>query len=612
MLVEARERVMNASLRAKGLMSILAMVLLATLLPGCCVGGEDTGQVLIGLTDADGDFLSYTVDVLSLTLENANGDVVDTLPLTTRIDFTEYTEMTEFMTAATVPTGHYVRADMRLDYSDADIQVEVNSEAVAAEVQDAEGNPITTIDVTMKLSEEDYLIIAPGVPSHLIIDFDLRTSNEVDSTVNPPVVTVDPVMIADVNLDDLSPHRLRGLLRSVDTDADTFDVRIRPFSLVQGDFGTIEVTVEDATVYEIDGQTGTGSDGLALLAEQPSLTPTIVAGDLSISPFQFIAREVYAGSSVPHGTRDVLTGHVTARAGDVLTVRGASIKSAERTLLFNDTVSLLIGGDTRVTQQALHTSGLNKDDISVGQRIMVFGELSDQQTDTLQLDATNGHVRMLTTTIIGTVNSIDDQILSMGVQAIGLRRVAIFDFSGTGSDGNDADPENYEVSMASLNTSTLSPSDPVKIRGFASAFGQAPPDFLARTVVDVLSERALMLVSWQNRGVVAPFAEISPDGLVVDLTNTSRLHHLFRLVFVTDLNDLLAQPTCKPTENGRGCFTISRNGSMQVYTSFAEFEEDLESMLDGRGNLVKRISASGAFDDATTTLTTRTMTVLIR
>ena len=37
---------------------------------------DECGTVLIGLTDADGDFLNYTVDILSLTLETADGRTV--------------------------------------------------------------------------------------------------------------------------------------------------------------------------------------------------------------------------------------------------------------------------------------------------------------------------------------------------------------------------------------------------------------------------------------------------------------------------------------------------------------------------------------------------------
>ena len=49
----------------------------------------DCGTTLIAITDADGDFLSYTVDVTSLKLKKANGTLVETLPASTRIDFAQ-------------------------------------------------------------------------------------------------------------------------------------------------------------------------------------------------------------------------------------------------------------------------------------------------------------------------------------------------------------------------------------------------------------------------------------------------------------------------------------------------------------------------------------------
>ena len=44
----------------------------------------ECGTVMVALTDANGDFLNYTVDVQSLTLETGNGRVVETLPSSTR------------------------------------------------------------------------------------------------------------------------------------------------------------------------------------------------------------------------------------------------------------------------------------------------------------------------------------------------------------------------------------------------------------------------------------------------------------------------------------------------------------------------------------------------
>src|SRR5262245_62018422 len=84
------------------------------------------GTVFLSLTDADGDFLGYTVDVVSLTLKKANGAVVETLPVTTRVDFAQLVDLTEFVTAAMIPNGTYVEGSIRLDYSNAEVTVEVN------------------------------------------------------------------------------------------------------------------------------------------------------------------------------------------------------------------------------------------------------------------------------------------------------------------------------------------------------------------------------------------------------------------------------------------------------------------------------------------------------
>ena len=58
--------------------------------------GTGEGDLVISLTDAEGDFTTYTVDVTSITLTKQNGAEVSTLPLSTTVDFAQYTEMTEF------------------------------------------------------------------------------------------------------------------------------------------------------------------------------------------------------------------------------------------------------------------------------------------------------------------------------------------------------------------------------------------------------------------------------------------------------------------------------------------------------------------------------------
>src|SRR6266481_8151651 len=110
--------------------------------------GTASGDVVISLTDAPGDFLMYAVDVTSVTLIRADGAVVEALPNATRVDFAQYTELTEFISSVSVPSGIYVGAKLRLDYTNANVQVEVGGAAVPAIVRDANGQPISTLDAT--------------------------------------------------------------------------------------------------------------------------------------------------------------------------------------------------------------------------------------------------------------------------------------------------------------------------------------------------------------------------------------------------------------------------------------------------------------------------------
>jgi hypothetical protein len=93
---------------------------------------SECGTVFIGMTDADGDFVNYTVDVLSLELETANGRIVETLPRMTRINFTDYVDMTELVTAASIPPATYVSGTIRIDYTNSEVFVEANGESKQA------------------------------------------------------------------------------------------------------------------------------------------------------------------------------------------------------------------------------------------------------------------------------------------------------------------------------------------------------------------------------------------------------------------------------------------------------------------------------------------------
>ena len=126
---------------------------------------SECGTVIVGLTDLDGDFLNYTVDVKQLTLETAGGRTVATLPRSTRINFTDYVDLTELLTVATVPPDTYVSGTITLDYADAEVFVEADGNAKQAVVTDLDGNALGQTELKIVLPDQDQLVVRRGLPA---------------------------------------------------------------------------------------------------------------------------------------------------------------------------------------------------------------------------------------------------------------------------------------------------------------------------------------------------------------------------------------------------------------------------------------------------------------
>jgi hypothetical protein len=475
----------------------LVMLAASFIMTGCGGGGSEnqsgSGEVVISLTDAQGDFATYTVDVVSIKLTRADGTEVETLPLATRVDFARYTDVSEFLTAATVPNGRYVKGSMVLDYANADIRVEdADGDAQpATAVVDSQGGPIGRLEVNVVLEGRSALPVTPGVPKNLLLDFDLEQSNSVAFAGSDVTVTVTPVLIAEVDPQLPKVHRLRGPLQGVNMAEDRFRLYIRPFfhPIRTGPryFGSLAVNTDEETFYEIDGISYQGAPGLAVLDTLPQFAPVIARGDLRFSPLRFEAREVYAGSSVPGGALDVVRGSVVERtANDAIIVKGATLIRGDGVMVFNDRVTVQLDPSTAVTRQ-LSTDTFDIDDISVGQRIVVFGTVTNDAVSDLQLSAANGYARMRLSTLRGRVEALpeDQSWLALKLASINNRSIALYDFTGTGFDtAGDADADFYEINTGSLSLEGIGVADPVAVAGFPTAFGSAPPDFTAQTVAN--------------------------------------------------------------------------------------------------------------------------------
>ncbi|MEQ9451795.1 MAG: DUF4382 domain-containing protein [Pseudomonadales bacterium] len=589
----------------------LLLVALLTL-AGCGGGGgssaaapnpngttSESGQLMIGLTDAEGDFLIYDVTVSSLTLERQNGDVVDALPLATRVDFAELTEVTEFLNIATVPAGNYHTVNVQLDFSDANIVVEdVNGVGVVAQALDAAGNALDVVDLELKLTTSDVINIRPGAPQAFSLDFDLAASNSVDMSANPPVVTVEPFLLATPELETDREHRVRGIVRDVDQTEQLINLAVRPFRHRQGSFGSLDVHVDENTEYEVDGVGLIGADGLAALAALDANAPLQALGQVSATEGErmFTATTVVAGSSVPWADADVLRGVVVGRTDDVLTVGGAHIEFTDGRRAYRGSYTVLLDEDTTVSSPGSNEPTI--DSISVGQRVLVWGEFTDDVT----LDAER--VRMRLSGFSGEVVQRDPLIVDLF--ALSGRNPQRYDFSGTGMDvDHDADPDSYEVSTGLLPLTTVEPGDLVRGRGLVHDFGQAPPDFNARTVVDVGTDQlaAALYLGWMTPASTA-LTSLTPARIDVALAD-ARVALKLRGV-PRDYLDALTTIALTAPSSGRGVYAVRVRGDQQLhlFRDFADLVDEIMAQLDG-GNLLHRITAQGRYNAGQQELVTR-------
>lgn len=599
------------------------MALLASLLMAACSGGQtpvtagsgssnsascdtgnstpqtddDCGEVVIGLTDAEGDFVTYAVNVTSLTLVRSDGLVVETLPATARVDFAQYLELTEFVAAAAIPPGSYTSGKIRLDYSDAEIFVEKGAEISAAVVLGQNGSPLLDAEFEIVLDSRQQLVVRRGIPALLTIDFDLGASHEVNLAATPVTATAEPYLLAEVDPVDSKELRLRGPLLSVDTDSSTYLIGVRPFHLRDGLFGRARIKTDANTVFEIDGVTFEGSAGLAAMAELQAGTATLAFGSLNILTRSYLAATVYAGSSVPGQNLDVVRGNVIKREGNSLTVRGATFVPAQGRATFRRTATVTISDATKVLKAGAHDGNLSITDISVGQRINAFGSASVSADTGILLDASQGRVRLLATRLEGVAKSILPGQIDVDLRSIDRRPTSIFDFAGTGlSTAVDADPANYEIATGAMSNAELSEGDAVRVFGFVNRFGEAPPDFTARSVADYSDSRALLAIGWGAGGTAAPFASLGPDGILLDLGNPEigARHYLRQGDVFTDLLDLSTTPLIAPHPERPGIFAIRQNNKIWIHSDFALFANDLAARLDGSSR-VRGMYARGGY-----------------
>ena len=561
---------------------------------------SEEGEVLIGVTDAPGDFVAYEVAVTSLKLTHQNGAVVETLPRSSNIDFAQYVELTEFLTIATVPRGQYVKGTMTLDYSDAAIYVENESgETVKADaVVDVNGDAVTTLELDVNLENANRLIVAPGVPAHLTVDFDLQASNtvELDSPAGVSVI-VEPLLLAEISREGAKPHRARGALKEVFIDRQAFSLYLRPGRnrVIGGERNhSLPVVTDDETHFDIDGEMFSGVDGLGKMSELAPLSAVVAKGNYRLNPVRFVATEVYAGSSVPGGDRDLVRGVVISRDSDTVNIKGAVLVRADGVAEFNTDISVALSDLADYSKQA-SAEQVSAADISVGQRISASGMLMSNSLGQRELNTDDGHVRLLMTTVGGAVAANDDNMV-VALSSLAGRNPSSFDFTGTGVSAEfDADPFSYEIDKNGLLAADIDTNSTIKAAGHVQAFGMAPADFVAETIVDVSALPATLRVNWIEP-TTASIDTSSMESLMLGLEGTGRFHHISQAGSKLDLLSQDNPTVVEFAESDRTHFVVLQGSARVLHSDGSTFIADIDTRI-AEGALPVGLESWGRYDN---------------
>ena len=639
----------------KRLAALLGACLFGLVAAGCHNNNQDSGfgvaWTTLSLTDDMGQFTNYTVTVDSVVLIGKLNGPITAVAVPEVVDFTRLQNLSELWATASVPVDTYTGAIITLDYTSAQISVNVNGTPVQATLLDPSGIVPATVAVTVSFDPNNLLVLQPTFATsnalRVAVDFDLYASNKVDLTTSPPTVTVKPYMSLSTTEPDTKLIRVRGPLINSNVDIATHTVVVRPFFDEVNSLGILTVFNSPTTIYTLDGILYVGAPGITALS-QTSAGTTMTAAYTTFEPTTtpapginagiFHSVYVVAGGTLEDFFTDGLEGDVIARSGNVLTVHGATLfANLAQVVQYEDKDSqVIVGPSTQVTADGVATLGpLNFNSIAVGQHITARGLYSLSPAGVTMLDATGsastdtGSVRIQSTEIFGSLISSSTGSLFLNLQNIENWPASIYNFAGNGATAaQDSTAANYAVNTGALTLPAAGAGDPLWIDGFTSPFGSAPPDFLAQAVNAEPTEPASIVVTWTGTGTAAPFATLTSTSLSLDLANAALGSGQLRIGAESiDIKTLTASPvigaaaaTVAPTSGlplfaplfsvGPGAIAEAASANILSFNSFAAFATQLGTSV-AAATPATQFVARGFYNRAANTFTASSIDVVL-
>jgi hypothetical protein len=678
--------------------------LLLTALAAC------NGSAVVTLTaiPSTDTYLAYRVGLKSVELQTSNGrSVTAVLPNATTVDLARLTNLSEVVGSATLAQGNYSQALVTLDYGSAQIIYDNGTvDGLPLTPLGANGQGLGQITVLLYLDPSDQLSAVRGSSGRLSLGFNLAASNIVN--VAQKTVTVMPMMAASALPIDSKMVRLRGPLNSVNSSDTGFTAGIVPFDFGTAGAGSLSVSAQSVTTFEINGTPSSGSAGMTQLAAlKPGVmieafgtmttststsstssffstastgstetcsdgtTPSSVNGVLTCTDgstltstassgttetcsdgttpvtmngvltctdgstltttaastatgtgitttVNFSASQVLAGSSAQGSGFDRVSGIVTGRSGNTLTIdEGTLVTNEGANSLVDGTATVKIGPNTQVTQFSSASTQTNgTQDISVGSLIYAFGTASAISSGTVTLDASAGRARIGQTTASGTVASVPStDTLVLKLATLGGRSATSFDFTGTGaSSAQDASAAAYQVSVGSLTSTNATVNSPVQVTGLVSPFGAAPPALSGTTLLDYTTIDAELVMDYAT-GTPSPFASYITSEIVLDARNGSvgTRHQIQVGAQSVDIVGIASDPIIVPSASVTNTvFTIGHavTGTYENFDTYSAFITKLQLELNGNV-LVTGVTASGQYTSTSYTFSASGMTIFL-
>ena len=597
--------------------ALRAMVCGAAVLVAACSTSHPAppGTPVVTMSDLtnSGDFISYIVNINAIQLTRNDGGIVAPLVTPLTVDLARLNTGPELVEAPALPEGTYTSALIALDWtlgtgSAQPVWLNINGETRSASPVDASGAGMTTASVSVTFDPSHPLVITHNHSVRLQVEVDLLASNELTTATTGAEVQVQPFAVITPAPVDATVLRLRGLYVTTQDVPSGFYLNTRPFYALASALGAVIVNTNAQTYFNINRTVYTGSAGLAVVAQQLQNTPLAVYGTLDnlsgVTP-TFNATEVYVGTSQESQLAYYLTGTVTARSGNTITLRAADVVTPLGITTYSDSIPVTLGTDTPVFEDGIATPGLTIADVSVGQLITVAGQPQVNSAQALTgIDATSGLVRLRPTTLWGTQNA--DATLDL--LSLGRFAPAALNFAGTGTSGHDATAGAYVSDLSAVPPGPVTTTgELLQQQGTVAPFGSAPPDFAARTLTPGPGSLQTLVVNWVSGGSTAPFSSISSSGLVVNLASAElgTTHEIRTGPASLDLKSLPASPLITTTGADQsqlqlaiGSTTLTKGVS--VFNSAIPFASAVASTFNG-SNKIFRLVAYGQYDSATNT-----------